>query len=143
MSRPAFLRSHINPIRGALVSFALAAVLAACGGGGGGTDGAGGAQTPGQTGPENPSISAQNIEFNTDTLIVPAGSEFTLSFTNNEGQPHNVSIYREEGGERLFEGEIITGPDATADYNVPALEPGTYYFQCDVHPEMNGTVQAE
>jgi plastocyanin len=23
---------------------------------------------------------------------------------------------------------------------VPPLDPGSYYFQCDVHPNMNGTV---
>ena len=26
----------------------------------------------------------------------------------------------------------------TVTYEVPALERGTYYFQCDVHPNMNG-----
>jgi plastocyanin len=35
-------------------------------------------------------------------------------------------------------GEIITGP-ATINYTFTApSEPGTYYFQCDVHPSMNG-----
>ena len=116
-------------------------MLVACGGGGGG--GGQGAQTPGQTVDAEQSIAAQNLEFNTDTLLVPAGSEFTLSFTNNESQPHNVAIYREEGGEEIFVGEVITGPDNTVEYTIPALEVGTYYFQCDVHPEMNGTVQAE
>lgn len=37
-------------------------------------------------------------------------------------------------------GEIFPGP-ATRDYDVPALEAGTYYFQCDIHPQMNGTVE--
>ena len=30
----------------------------------------------------------------------------------------------------------------TVSYNVPALEPGTYYFLCKVHPNMNGTLTA-
>jgi len=25
---------------------------------------------------------------------------------------------------------------------VPALDPGSYYFRCDVHPQMNGTLEA-
>ncbi len=33
----------------------------------------------------------------------------------------------------------MTGP-ATAEYAVPPLPAGEYYFQCDVHPTMNGTV---
>ena len=37
-------------------------------------------------------------------------------------------------------GEVITGPDATTQIVVPALDAGTYYFQCDIHPDMNGTV---
>jgi plastocyanin len=28
----------------------------------------------------------------------------------------------------------------TVEYQVPAIPPGTYYFQCDVHPTMNGSV---
>ncbi len=38
----------------------------------------------------------------------------------------------------LFLGKILTGP-ASATYHVEPLPPGTYYFQCDVHPTlMNG-----
>jgi plastocyanin len=32
--------------------------------------------------------------------------------------------------------------NAVTTYDVPELEAGTYYFQCDVHPNMNGTVTA-
>jgi plastocyanin len=39
----------------------------------------------------------------------------------------------------LFRGDLVTGA-TTATYDIPALPAGTYYFQCDVHPTMNGTV---
>ena len=39
----------------------------------------------------------------------------------------------------LFRGGLDTGV-ATITYDIPALMPGTYYFHCDVHPTMNGTV---
>src|SRR5919197_712476 len=26
------------------------------------------------------------------------------------------------------------------EYDVPGLEPGTYFFRCDLHPDMKGTV---
>jgi plastocyanin len=29
------------------------------------------------------------------------------------------------------------------DVVVPALDPGTYFFKCDVHPDMNGTIVVE
>ena len=41
----------------------------------------------------------------------------------------------------LMIGNLVTGP-ATADYQVPALPPGKYFFRCDVHPQMNGTLTA-
>jgi plastocyanin len=94
----------------------------------------------GQTSGGGPGITAQAITFDKSELQLPAGKESPLPFDNQDsGIPHNVSIYTDQGGEALFQGEIITGP-AKIDYPVPALEAGTYYFQCDVHPQMNGTV---
>ncbi len=120
----------------ALAVGVLLVAMAACGGG----EGDGGAQPdPASAEVE---ISANNNEFSTDRLEVPAGEAFTLAFTNEENAAHNVAIYRTEGGEQIFIGEIFNGPDRTELYEVPALEPGEYYFQCDVHPQMNGTVVA-
>lgn len=117
-------------------------LLAACapsgdGNGGGGNGGGGGTATV-----ENGTVavSADNLEFDVSTIEAPAGEAFTIVFTNNESQPHNVAVYREEGGEEIVIGEIITGPGATTETEVPALEAGTYYFRCDVHPEMEGEV---
>ena len=43
----------------------------------------------------------------------------------------------------IFVGDLITGPDrVTQTFTAPA-EPGTYYFQCDVHPFMNGAFIVE
>jgi plastocyanin len=36
----------------------------------------------------------------------------------------------------------VTGP-ASIDYEIPAIPAGEYYFHCDVHPNMNGTVVVE
>jgi plastocyanin len=41
--------------------------------------------------------------------------------------------------DRRFEGSVFNGP-ATRWYPVPALAPGTYFFFCDVHPAMTGSL---
>jgi plastocyanin len=86
-------------------------------------------------------VSAQNVAFDTDTIHLPPDAPATITFDNRDaGVQHNISIYADDTlGEILFQGEIITGPD-TIDYEVGPLEAGEYYFQCDVHPNMNGTV---
>jgi plastocyanin len=106
------------------------------GGGGGGGQKAGGGQVVSAGG----TIVAKGIAFNATELKLPAEQETTITFDNQDaGIPHDVAIYTQQGGESLFTGEIITGP-AKAEYAIPALEAGSYYFQCNVHPNMNGTV---
>lgn len=94
--------------------------------------------------PAIPEIAANNsLSFDTTSLVVPAGRPFELVFANNEaGVPHNVQI--EDSPARatvVFGGEIVTGP-TTVTYQVPAVQPGEYYFLCAVHPNMDGTVNA-
>jgi plastocyanin len=121
---------------------ALITLLAACSdGGGNATDNAGGGTVAVVDGAVE--INADDLAFDASTIEAPAGEEFTVTLNNLESQPHNFAVYREEGGEKIVAGDIITGPDATVDVTVPALEPGTYFFQCDVHPDMNGSIVVE
>jgi len=82
-----------------------------------------------------------NAKFDTNCLAVPAGEAFEIVFDNRTPIEHNVAIYPDEG-EPLFRGEIFAGVETKA-YDVPAIEAGTYRFQCDVHPEMNGAFIAK
>ncbi|HEV3475303.1 MAG TPA: cupredoxin domain-containing protein [Actinomycetota bacterium] len=85
-------------------------------------------------------VAARGLAFDTTELSLRAGDEAVIAFDNQDaGIPHNVSIYTEAGGDAVFQGEIITGPD-TIEYTFPSPDPGTYYFQCDVHPQMSGSV---
>lgn len=87
------------------------------------------------------SLTAQNVAFDTKELSAPAGQPFTVAFDNKDaGIPHNFAIYTDKSASNnLFRGDTVNGP-GTATYSVPALPPGTYYFQCDIHPTiMNGT----
>jgi plastocyanin len=80
--------------------------------------------------------------FSTDELTAPAGEPFELAFANrDEGVPHNVAIYTDDSAsESLFVGDTITGPDDIT-YDVPALDAGSYYYRCDIHPVMDGTLE--
>jgi plastocyanin len=104
------------------------------GGGGGGGDGGGG-------GGAALTVTAQNVAFDIDTIELPADTASTITFDNRDpGVAHNIAIFTDDTlSENLFRGETITGPD-TIDYAIDPLEAGEYYFHCDVHPDMNGTV---
>ena len=86
-------------------------------------------------------IQAQNLHFDRDCLAAPANQAFTITLHNQEnGIPHNVSIYPNgQAGDPLFTGGMVTGVQTTV-YRVQGLPAGTYFFQCDVHPDMNGAL---
>lgn len=142
------MRSIRSSLRsGATLSLILAAaiILPACtsGGGNGGDSGCPGSGGTVTVADGDVALCADDLVFDAATIEAPVGDEFTITFTNAESQPHNVAVYTEEGGEEIIIGEIITGPSATNQVVVPALDPGTYYFRCDVHPEMEGTIVVE
>ena len=89
-------------------------------------------------------ISADQIAFDTNELSAPADEPFQIHFVNREGVPHNVSIF-DPNGEKVFEGEGITGPDTEVAYEIPPLPPGEYTFICDYHPvpDMTGTLTVQ
>jgi plastocyanin len=87
-------------------------------------------------------VTADAMAFDATSIEAPAGEAFTITLVNDDSVPHNISVYTEEGGERLAEGAVINEGETT-EVAVEALEPGTYYFVCDLHPEMNGTLVVE
>ncbi len=91
-----------------------------------------------------PTIVAKSLAFDTDTLSLPADAESPLVFDNEDpGTQHNLSIYTDDTvTDQLFEGELVTGV-AEQTYTIPPLAAGEYYFRCDVHTNMNGTVVVE
>jgi plastocyanin len=86
-------------------------------------------------------ISADELRFSAPCMVAPAGKAFVVRFTNDETEPHNVSIYADQtASTKYLEGEIFSGPDVTKEYEVAALPAGDYYFRCDVHPDMEGAL---
>ena len=92
--------------------------------------------------PNGPTIVAKDLKFQTTSVEVKADSAFTLHFDNQESAPHNVAIYTDSGaGTAISVGDVVTS--AKADQAVPALKPGSYFFRCDVHHDMTGTIVAK
>jgi plastocyanin len=105
-------------------------------------EGEGGEGGEGEPGGAGPTVVAQGTAFDTSTIELQPSTPTTITFENRDaGVQHNIAIYTDETqSEELFNGEIVTGP-ATIDYAVPAIDPGSYYFLCIVHPTMNGSVE--
>ena len=134
--------------RGAIlaITFLLAMALVACSSpdeGGGETSAA---ETSGESGSGTATvesgaveISADSLAFSAQTIEAPAGEAFTITLVNNDTVPHNISIYTEEGGDEIVVGDVINGGE-TVEVEVSALDAGEYFFVCDLHPEMTGTV---
>ncbi len=85
-------------------------------------------------------VSAKNDTFEKDCLAAPADTPFTIAFSNQDDDIHNVSIYDKDHGDKaVFTGEVIYGPKSIT-YSVPAQAQGTYEFRCDPHADsMIGT----
>lgn len=125
----------MNRTRVLLIGSVLAAVLAACSGGGSGAS----ASAPPEA---DLTVTAEEMAFDATEITVPAGEPFELFFRNLDGAPHNVALYTDaSASEPIYIGETIT--DAAVLYEIPAIEAGEYFFRCDLHPDMAGTLIVE
>ena len=125
-----------------IVSLVLGLVLAACGGTAQ-TDGdnSGGGTIAVVDGVAE--LSADDLAFDAATITAPAGQPFTVAFTNLDTVPHNFSVYVEEGGDVIAEGDIINEGE-TDEVEIEGLSAGEYFFVCDLHAgEMQGTLVVE
>ena len=113
----------------------LAVATAAC-------SGASSAATSGPVDPNAPTVVAQGNAFAPTTVTVTSGKAFSLTLVNKDGAPHNIAIYKDSSAaEKVSIGEVVT--NASATQQVPALDKGSYFFRCDVHHEMTGTIVAQ
>ena len=86
-------------------------------------------------------VVAQGTQFNTKEIDLKANGPVSLTLDNRDpGIPHNLEILTSAGGSTIEKGvDPFAGPaKQTWTFTAPAA--GTYYFQCIVHPSMNGKV---
>ena len=106
------------------------------------------APTAAAAGPADATIAmVPSLKFEQTELAVAAGTQLTLAFDNRDtGIPHNWALYRDEGHSDPLAGandNICTGP-CSGQVTFGPLDPGTYFFRCDVHPQqMMGTLIAQ
>jgi len=126
--------------RAALVALlaALTLVLAGCGddGDGGGRRAAGTEAKP----VTEVTIVAEDLRFDLDRIVVPAGEEVTVTVDNrDDGIGHNLSVALPDGD---AETEVQPGP-VEQTLRFTASRPGEYDFVCDPHAAtMKGVVEA-
>lgn len=141
----------MRPTRLLLLAVLSAVFVAACG--------ASGAPSPAPTPAASPTAApiapfdglvidliAKGQAFSKAELEVPAGAPFRILFDNQDRDfYHGIAIAQGETAaaareaELVYKGEILAGPVVYA-YDVPALEPGKYWFICQPHANMNGTI---
>ncbi len=107
--------------------------------------GPGGACTPTETGTKL-TLVGQSLAFDTSCIGAPAGKPITIVFDNKDPDTqHNVEVFTNSSATDRVGGaasatDVIVGPASTT-YQVPALQPGNYFYRCDVHPtSMTGTL---
>ncbi len=89
---------------------------------------------------------AQNLAFDTKTIVVPPGAKVTINFDNKDsGIMHNFSLYSDSTAKTsLFKGDFVTGPSTKVYTFTAPTKVGDYFFRCDVHPTtMTGTFVVE
>jgi plastocyanin len=115
---------------------ALAAISAAC---------STAAAKPLPSGPvdqNGPTIVAKDMKFTGGPVEVKAGQNVTIHFDNQDSAPHNVAIYADSSAASAISiGDVVSS--SKKDQVVPALAAGTYFFRCDVHHDMTGTIVAK
>ena len=88
------------------------------------------------------------ISFDKDELTVPPSEQVTVAFTNDEqGVPHTFTVWEAEadatgGGDAVADsGQVASGGQRDVEFESPAS--GTWYFNCTIHPNMNGDIVVE
>jgi plastocyanin len=128
-----------------IACMALALVVAGCGGdddddSGNGGGGGGNTEQPADTGGGGggAEVTMKNIQFDPSDVTIKAGE--TVTWTNDEGVPHDVDKTSGPGAQFSSgpEGGMMEGDTFEHTFD----KAGTYEYVCRVHaPGMSGTIE--
>jgi glucose/arabinose dehydrogenase len=97
--------------------------------------------TPPPTGPSVPlQLTIKGDRFNPASLSAPAGAQVTLTYINQDLDPHNFALYPSPtSSEAIYRSQVFTGPlTVTYTFTAPSA-PGTYYYRSDPNAGLIGT----
>ncbi len=85
-------------------------------------------------------ITVRGDKFEPSTLAAPAGSLVSLTYDDQDPDPHNFALYSSQSSsDAIFRSPVVTGP-VTETYRFTApSSPGTYYYRSDPNVGMVGT----
>ncbi len=84
-------------------------------------------------------LKAVNSKFDTSQISVPAGVKVTIVFNNADTVQHNFALYQDSSlANAIYRGAYIGKTTTNYTFTAPT-QPGTYFFRCDLHPDMNGS----
>ncbi len=134
--------------KGTIALFAVITVAAGCvqfgiipPAGDGGTAAASPSPAASEAPPPDATVVAENIQFVTTQVAVPADRPIRLALENNDaGIDHDIRL-KDSAGSIILDGALVKGI-ATVVYDLGPLPAGTYPFDCKVHPNMTGTLTA-
>jgi plastocyanin len=86
-------------------------------------------------------LTIKGDKFNPSNLTAPAGSRVTLTYDDQDLDPHNFALYPSTSiSNAIFRSPVITGPvTETYTFNAPST-PGTYYFRSDPNTGLLGVM---
>lgn len=86
--------------------------------------------------PPTTEIVASKSLFDKECVGAKAGQPLKLMFRNDDSYQHNFAVYKGAGlGDKKYASPFFDGASQnTAE--VPALEAGTYRFECNIHPAI-------
>ena len=113
-----------------MVSLLIAGTLASCG--------APAADPLGSFGGASLTIVARDLTFDPVIVSMPAGQPLRLILDNrDEGIAHNLHVF--QGDTDFGTSPSVIGTGLTA-VELPSMPPGSYQFECTLHPDMIGTL---
>lgn len=85
--------------------------------------------------PGTVTVTATDNKFDKTALNASVAQELTVNFKNAGKVPHNIHFFDKKGGTSVATVAITTGGGSATVKFTPSTA-GTYYFQCDVHPDQ-------